>query len=185
MTQSLIYSSRLRSPLQPVSDLFSTTPESVLNAPLCRANVFRCITSLCEGAETLCWRQALSRLIYLVTVFLNGQLLEKSRNRDLNIYHFLEKGGKRKRLCMQNVCWVPEDNKWYIKSGLMWFYWSRNSGNKSSANVDNKILHWPPSATRERLNVIPHNNHVVFITDIFNIKIYHFFPHRKVFDPYT
>lgn len=79
---------------------------------------------------------------------------------------------------MQNVCWESEDNKWYIKSSLMWFYWSRNSGNKSPDNVDNKILHWPPSATRERLNVIPHNNHVVFITDIFNIKFYHF-PHRK------
>lgn len=57
----------------------------------------------------------------------------------------------------------------------MWFYWSRNSGNKSPANVDNKILHWPPSATRERLNVIPHNNHVVFIPDIFDTKFCHYF----------
>lgn len=66
----------------------------------------------------------------------------------------------------------------------MWFYWSRNSGNKSLANVDNKIRHWPPSASRERLNVIPHSNHVVFITDMFNIKSYHF-PPQKVFDLYS
>lgn len=57
----------------------------------------------------------------------------------------------------------------------MWLYWSRNSGNKSPANVDNKILHWPPSATRERLNVISHNNHVVFIADTSNIKSHHYF----------
>lgn len=57
----------------------------------------------------------------------------------------------------------------------MWFYWSRNSGNKSPANADNKILHWPPSTTRERLNVISHNNHVVFIPDVFDTKFCHYF----------
>lgn len=56
----------------------------------------------------------------------------------------------------------------------MWLYWSRNSGNKSPANVDNKTLHWPPSDTRERLNVISHNNHVVLIPDISNMKVNHY-----------
>lgn len=57
----------------------------------------------------------------------------------------------------------------------MWFYWSRNNGNKLFVNVDNKILYWFLLVIRERLNVIFYNNYVVFIVDIFNIKFYYYF----------
>lgn len=158
-------------PLRSLNDLLSVTPESSLMHYSAWLLLQMYYVTLYK-TWALCWHRQ-SCTIHLAAV---SQLLSFwwIWNHDLNIYHFLLKCFRRMRLCMQEVYREFEDNKWYIKHSLMWFYWSRNRGNKLPANVDNKILHWPSSATRERLNVISHNNHVVFIPDILT-KFYHYF----------
>lgn len=133
----------------------------------------RCITSF-FARHKLYGSIEYGLTIYLATVF-QSLSFWWIWNYDLNIYHFLLKCIMRKKLCMQKVYRKFEDNKWYIEHSLVCFCWNRNSGNKLSANVDNKMLHWPPSAARERLNVISHNNHMIFILDTFDTEFCHYF----------
>lgn len=168
----IVYSVKFCSPLKSLNDLLSVTPESTWVHYSAWLLFQMHYVTLCK-TSALCWHhQSCTIHLAAVSQFPSFWWIW---NHDLNIYRFLWKYLRRMRLCMQKVYREFKDNKWYIKHRLMWFYWSRNSGNKSPANADNKILHRPSSATRERLNVISHNGHVVFIPDTLT-EFYNYFP---------